>query len=192
MLHGSFPADTMEVQALKACSACSPHPISGVHSCLEWSPPRCLSNACAVCAVHVEYVLIRLCTTAVCACLRHLAKWSQFTMSSSHGKSPASHSSGNKPRTAFSIVSCGQKQSDVGEHGMATAAAGRFATAANAVAGCVSFVLFALCLPCPLHLVCLHHRVRRGSTGLWLASSRCTQRPRIPRHGKVCQVCNRR
>ena len=79
LLHGSFPVETMDVQASKACSACIPHPMSGVHSCLEWSPPRCLSNAWDVCAVHAEYVLIRLCTTVVCACLRHPANCSQLT-----------------------------------------------------------------------------------------------------------------
>ena len=35
LLHGSLPVDTMDLQALKACSACNPHPISGVHSCFE-------------------------------------------------------------------------------------------------------------------------------------------------------------
>ena len=148
LLHGSFPVETMDVQASKACSACSPHPMSGVHSCLEWSPPRCLSNAWDVCAVHAEYVLIRLCTTVVCACLRHPANCSQLTMSSSHGNSSAIQWSGNSPRTAVSMVPCGQKQSDVGECGTAAAAACRFATAANAVAGCAIFTFFVCQLFC--------------------------------------------
>ena len=49
-------------------------------------------------------------------------------------------------RTAFSIVSCGQKQFDVGERGMAAAASRRFAAAANAVAGCCSLIFFRV--PC--------------------------------------------